>query len=182
MYTDYYTRENKIVKCYFSVPTAITHRICTKCRVIKPLGSFYRLEVKVETRCIHCLRSYQSVYTAANAEAMVVARKARYAANPQKFINMVLAEAKKKPEKFRIRAMNRHCDKLQRTPKWLTVDQKHLIAEFYKKANYLTKTTGCKYEVDHIVPLRGKNVSGLHVPWNLQVITKSENTKKGNRF
>lgn len=72
--------------------------------------------------------------------------------------------------------------KLHATPNWLT--EKHLqqIYEFYKKARELTQLTGIKYEVDHIEPLQGKNVSGLHVPWNLQILTKAENLKKGRQI
>lgn len=72
-------------------------------------------------------------------------------------------------------------NKLQATPKWLTKEQFKEIEEFYKESNILTKETGVSHQVDHIVPLQGKNVSGLHVPWNLRVITKEENLKKGSK-
>lgn len=55
------------------------------------------------------------------------------------------------------------------------------VSDFYKEAKRLTEITGIPHEVDHIVPLRGKTVSGLHVQNNLQILTRSENIKKGNR-
>lgn len=57
-----------------------------------------------------------------------------------------------------------------------------MIAEAYHIAELRTKMTGIAHHVDHIIPLRGKNVSGLHVPLNLQVITFSENQRKTNKF
>jgi hypothetical protein len=67
------------------------------------------------------------------------------------------------------------------TPSWLTRKQKSEIRQLYQIAITMTQTTGEQYVVDHIVPLRGDSVCGLHVPWNLRVITREENLRKSNK-
>lgn len=72
-----------------------------------------------------------------------------------------------------VRARARRSEILVATPKWANKDA---IAAIYKAAG----DTGM--HVDHIVPLKGKRVSGLHVETNLQLLTPAENLKKGNRY
>jgi hypothetical protein len=68
------------------------------------------------------------------------------------------------------------------TPKWLSRKQRSEIRQIYQIAITMTQTTGEQYVVDHIVPLRSEVVCGLHVPWNLRVITQEENLKKSNKL
>lgn len=72
----------------------------------------------------------------------------------------------------------RRAGKRLATPAWLSSDQIGEIRSFYETATFLSRTSGTEYHVDHIVPIKGKTVCGLHVPWNLQVITADENMKK----
>jgi hypothetical protein len=71
--------------------------------------------------------------------------------------------------------------KLNRTPIWLTPDHLEQIEDFYVIAKMFQMYTGELYHVDHIEPLQGKDRSGLHVPWNLQVLPHIENLKKSNK-
>lgn len=66
------------------------------------------------------------------------------------------------------------------TPPWLSRRQKSEIRQMYQIAITMTQTTGEQYVVDHIYPLRSEAVCGLHVPWNLRVITQAENLRKSN--
>jgi hypothetical protein len=85
------------------------------------------------------------------------------------------------PEKVNLNTANRDALKKKRKPKWLTVEHLNQIGQFYADAAYLTAYTKVVFQVDHIIPILGKNVSGLHVPWNLQLLTAKENASKGNR-
>jgi len=68
------------------------------------------------------------------------------------------------------------------TPPWLSKEQKYQIFKLRKTARDLEIETGVPHHVDHIVPVMGKTVCGLTVPWNLQIITKQSNQQKSNKF
>ena len=70
----------------------------------------------------------------------------------------------------------------QATPKWLSAEQKMEIRLKYRLAIELSRATGIRHAVDHEIPLQGDDVCGLHVPWNLRVITQEENLKKSNKL
>ena len=70
----------------------------------------------------------------------------------------------------------------QATPKWLTSEQKQQIVDIYEHMRDCRAVTGEDYHVDHIVPLRGDNICGLHVPWNLQVLPAYVNMSKSNAY
>jgi len=72
--------------------------------------------------------------------------------------------------------------KMKRTPAWLTESDIWMMQEIYELAELRTRLTGISWHVDHIIPLQGKIVSGLHVPTNLQVIPAAINLSKGNSY
>lgn len=79
------------------------------------------------------------------------------------------------------RAARRRASKRKATPDWLTDSDNRCIRAIYEMSSRLSECLGVKHHVDHIVPLKGKGVCGLHVPWNLRAIPAKWNFIKGNK-
>lgn len=73
-------------------------------------------------------------------------------------------------------------NKKNRVPKWVTSEDLWLIKEIYDLAALRSKITGVQWHVDHIIPINGTNVSGLHCVSNLQVIVGTANMSKNNKW
>jgi len=72
--------------------------------------------------------------------------------------------------------------KLNATPPWFSKEHRIAVRKLHHKARELTIQTSIVHSVDHIIPLQGDTVCGLHVPWNLRVVTLSENCSKSNKL
>lgn len=93
-------------------------------------------------------------------------------------IKRVLLWQKVNPEKANLKNAMRKSMKMNATPPWVN---KSDLLKFYEAAKVKEKETGIKYHVDHIWPLKHNRFCGLNVPWNLQILTASENCSKNNR-
>ncbi len=145
-------------------------KTCSQCKIAKELTNFKAhvlAKDKLHTWCKSCSNKYNREYRKLKPE--------------QKRKDQALYR-KRHPEKVNANAAKRDAAQKLRLPKWLTKEQLDQINQFYQDSSYLTQYTKVEFEVDHIVPILGKNVSGLHVPWNLQLLTATENNKKGNRL
>jgi 5-methylcytosine-specific restriction endonuclease McrA len=158
---------------------------------------------KTKGACVECLKvewqqaaekraDYFREYN--KSEAGQQAKRKYYEANKEN----VIARAQARPDEDKRRYKKTHkvnnpdmykeMTSLRRrrfrdaTPKWLTENQKMEIRLKYRLAIELSRATGERHAVDHIIPLHGESVCGLHVPWNLQVLTQKDNLAKYNRL
>ena len=99
-------------------------------------------------------------------------------------IQKAVAYAKANPAKANATKKKYKLAKRNACPPWVYSSSElcEQIRYFYEEASRLAELTGVSYHVDHIVPLQGEAICGLHVPWNLQVLTASENCSKQNRL
>lgn len=86
-----------------------------------------------------------------------------------------LLRVQRRKDVLKWNALKRRIALQNATPSWADHEA---IDAYYTEAKRLSVVTGSKHDVDHIIPLQGKHVCGLHVPWNLRVITKTDNVRK----
>jgi hypothetical protein len=101
------------------------------------------------------------------------------AANPEKVKKHAKATRQRRPHLEVAKVQRRNAAKLHRTVAWA---DKERINRMYYVARRITEITGIAHHVDHVIPLRGEKVSGLHVPENLTVVAYDYNCSKANRY
>lgn len=153
-------------------------KFCCGCDIEKPLDKFSLKRGKPNSKCKVCVSIINKVYRESNPE-----KWAEYSAKHWKRVKgspkQVEANRKKcttyrkaHPHVFRYHTSKYRATKLQATPSWANLDKIHTF--------YLNCPEG--FHVDHIIPLQGELVSGLHTIENLQYLSALENIQKSNNY
>lgn len=172
---------------------------CCICNETKPLEMFHKDKKKKISKykgaCKACLYEKAKKYQASEKYKKRIASpefkekrrencRKKYLKNKEKHQARTKAWASSPKGKLsrRISASKRKAAKMNACPPWLSASDYQKIETIYSKAVSMEKKTGEKYHVDHVVPLQGDNVCGLHVPWNLEPITAAANLSKANHI
>ena len=179
------------------------YKMCSTCRAEKLLTCFSKKKSNkdgLQYSCKLCVKKwntenkeYIEKYREENKDKIKVLCSNWYILNRETILKSnkenrnYISEREKQyrkahPDKRNALNAKRRALKLKATPSWLSNEQLLEIEKFYTQAKNLKLTTDEEYHVDHIVPLQGKNICGLHVPWNLQVILAKENLIKSNKL
>ena len=121
-------------------------------------------------------------YYQENREQIRAKQKKHYDENRCRVLESNRQWRKKNPDKARENDVRCRYRRYRAIPSWLTSEQQEQINSIYRKCRHMTMETGIQHHVDHIVPIHGVTVCGLHVPENLQILTASENCSKRNSF
>ncbi len=158
-------------------------KFCAKCEKDKGLECFYLDKTRGAVRpvCKECTSVEGKLWRVANKTRKSLKDREYRLSNLEKIKEYQKDYFNKNKHRSAERTAKRKSAKLNATPPWLTKDQLDEIEYIYFLRQDVNLLSDYEYHVDHIVPLQGKEVCGLHVPWNLQLLTKEENHAKNNR-
>lgn len=152
-------------------------KICLICQTSQPFSSFAAAKsgrLGLHPWCRACVQKYNRArYKAGQVSPRYVRKSAAFIANTPAPAKDVTAVKDASPG-FRTAERAWYAlTKKRRIPPWVSFEDILPIYEAAARAKY--------FAVDHIVPINGRKVSGLHVPWNLQLLTPGENSSKRNK-
>jgi len=187
-------------------------KTCSACGLSKPLADYHKDKTKrlgVSSSCKPCAKARSSAWYKDNTERALASSKERYpavrdrrlesmrewrernpkrkqqidrlwrASNPDRKRKNWREWKANNPQKSAQESSLRRASKRMATPGWA---DHNAIKALFAEAARLTKVTGIKHQVDHIVPLKSELVCGLHCESNMQILTQVENLKKSNRY
>lgn len=174
-------------------------KTCTKCLIEKPLSEFHKgrgYKDGHKNSCKSCDKEKSQLRYLANKDKVSKRNKVWVDENKDRKREINLRSSRKNSaqrysylkvwreinkDKVRCHNSNYRASKQNATPLWLSEQQWTQISDVYILARECETLTGDRYHVDHIVPLNGEHVCGLHVPWNLQVLPADINIRKSNK-
>jgi hypothetical protein len=164
---------------------------CKACRVAASSAKYYaNHEANKEWHRNHHAKkleknpNWYADFYAKNTERIKEHGRIGYQRHRAKRLEAAKTWAKNNPGMANANKKAYKASKQRACPVWVREDEDlmWMMSEAYDLASMRTEMFGFAWHVDHIVPLRGKEVSGLHVPWNLQVIPGVENMTKSNKL
>lgn len=153
-------------------------KACTKCRRFKRHGEFHRNQQKKDRRASNCKQCDQQRCSDYRQKNRHVWRR-HYQSNIQAYKDRAKKRRADLPEEKIVYEQNRRAAKKQALPSW--AKSKAMQAEFKSIAQHrqwLDDNTNRSHHIDHVVPLQSDFVCGLHVPWNLMVLSSEDNVSK----
>ena len=154
---------------------AVTEKTCSSCNKTQPISAYH---------CRNRKRRDNSTYKSYRAECRTCRnyKSKAYRGDNQSVIKAYNATPKRKADKASRNRLKKLSKSHNAIPNWLSNEHKQQIRDIYIHMQDCRAITGEEYHVDHIVPLQGESVCGLHVPWNLQVLPSDVNVSKSNKW
>lgn len=149
-------------------------KCCSRCKIEKDYTEFSKNKSTTDGlnyQCKICFKEYYSKHKDKIIKSSLDNQQKRADFRKKYLKTYSSSWRKQNPSKNTYKSATYRCRKLKATPKWVNKEDIKIVYDNCPKG----------YHVDHIMPLKGKNFCGLHVPWNLQYLPAIENFKKGNK-
>src|ERR1017187_8305254 len=176
-YANVATKDGREYRCIVCKSLYIRNKWKTDSKYRESHSLYYKGKAKyssaeLEEQCLSCNIEYKTKYAPnRSGYCPICAKKISDQRWTQNHLSLKAQNSAK-----------RRSAKSKSIPKWLTNEHYEQMQRYYDAAQWVQSILGELIEVDHIVPLQGKEVKGFHVPWNLQLLTKKDNASKGSKY